>query len=189
VPQVRAILPDTDFLSDAEVITLLHSPWHEERLLALLILVRCFEKSRKDEPAQALIATSYLANTAWINNWYLVDSSAPQVLGNWLLTHDRSILDKLADSKSLWEQRISILATQAFIRKGEFEDTLRLCARFLQQPHGLMHKACGWMPRETGKRNESVLRGFLDAKNMPRMMLRYALEKLPYYDHRHYMGR
>jgi 3-methyladenine DNA glycosylase AlkD len=111
------------------------------------------------------------------------------VLGNWLLTHDRSILDKLADSKSLWEQRISILATQAFIRKGEFEDTLRLCARFLQQPHGLMHKACGWMPRETGKRNESVLRGFLDAKNMPRMMLRYALEKLPYYDHRHYMGR
>jgi 3-methyladenine DNA glycosylase AlkD len=189
VPQVRAILPDTDLLRDAEGITLLRSPRHEERLLALLILVRRFEKSRKDEPAQARIVTSYLAKTAWINNWDLVDSSAPQVLGSWLLIHDRSILGKLADSKSLWEQRISILATQAFIRKGELEDTLRLCARFLQHPHDLMHKACGWMPRETGRRNESVLRGFLDAKHMPRTMLRYALEKLPDSDRRHYMGR
>jgi 3-methyladenine DNA glycosylase AlkD len=191
VPQVRAILPDTDLLSDVEVITLLRSPWHEERLLALLILVRRFEKARKDEPARARIVTSYLANTAWINNWDLVDSSAPQVLGSWLLTHDRSILDKLADSKNLWEKRISILATQAFIRKGEFEDTLRLCARFLQHPHDLMHKACGWMLRESGKRDESVLRGFLDrhAKHMPRTMLRYALEKLPDNDRRHYMWK
>jgi hypothetical protein len=118
VPQVRAILPDTDLPRDAEVIALLRSARHEERLLALLVLVRRFEKARKDEPARERIVTSYLENTAWINNWDLVDSSAPQILGHWLLTHERSILDKHADSNSLWEQLISILATQALIRKG-----------------------------------------------------------------------
>ncbi len=109
-----------------------------------------------------------------------VDSSAPHILGAWLLRRDRTVLDTLAASTSLWEQRIAILATQAFIRAGDFADTLRLSALFLSHPHDLMHKACGWMLREVGKRDVKPLLSFLDqhAARMPRTMLRYAIEKL-----------
>ncbi len=181
VPQIRAELPHTDALSDADVLELLHSEWHEERLLALLMLVRRFNRAKKDAAAQQRIVTLYLTNTKWINNWDLVDSSAPHILGAWLLQRDRSVLETLAVSTSLWEQRIAILATQAFIRSGDFADTLRLSALFLTHPHDLMHKACGWMLREVGKRDLKPLLQFLDAHaaKMPRNMLRYALEKLP----------
>ncbi|MEQ1749135.1 MAG: DNA alkylation repair protein [Prosthecobacter sp.] len=191
VPQIRAMVPETDDLAEANLLTLLHSKWHEERLLALLILVRRFEKSKQDEKTQAHIVDLYLANTEWINNWDLVDTSAPYILGKWLLTRDRAILKKLASSQSLWEQRIAVLATQTFIRAGEFGDTIRLCESFLTHPHDLMHKACGWMLREVGKRDASVLRSFLDkhAMNMPRTMLRYAIEKLPEAERRQYMGK
>lgn len=191
VPQVRSILPQTDALSEAEILELLHSHWHEERLLALLMLVRRFEKSRKEKPAREAIVRLYLANTKWINNWDLVDTSAPQILGGWLLKRDRSILRTLAGSKSLWEQRIAVLATLTFIRAGDFADTLALCAHLLPHPHDLMHKACGWMLREAGKRDVQVLRGFLDthAAQMPRTMLRYAIEKLPEPERRMYLAR
>ena len=181
VPQIRAELPRTDALREAEVLELLHSKWHEERLLALLVLVQRFSRAKKDEAAQPRIVSLYLANTKWINNWDLVDSSAPQILGAWLLKRDRSVLDTLAASTSLWEQRIAVLATQAFIRAGDFADTLRLSALFLTHEHDLMHKACGWMLREVGKRDVKPLLAFLDqhAAQMPRTMLRYALEKLP----------
>lgn len=189
VPQVRLIFRQTDDLAEKDVLTLLHSAWHEERLLALLILVRRFEKARKDEAVREHIVALYLKQTRWINNWDLVDTSAPLILGEWLLTHEREVLDRLAHSKSLWEQRIAVLATLAFIRAGEFDDTLRLCERFLTHEHDLMHKACGWMLREAGKRDVAVLRAFLDrhAKLMPRTMLRYAIEKLPEAERRGYL--
>lgn len=191
VPQVRALLPQTDGLAEPEVLELLHSNWHEERLLALLILVRRFEKARKDEAAREKIVSLYLANTAWINNWDLVDTSAPLIPGVWLLKRDRAILSTLAQSKSLWEQRIAVMATLAFIRKGDFADTLDLCVHFLSHPHDLMHKACGWMLREAGKRDIQVLHTFLDAhaSRMPRTMLRYAIEKLPKPERRSYLAR
>lgn len=181
VPQLRADLPHTDAFSEADVLHLLHSEWHEERLLALLVLGRRFSRAKKDTTAQQRLVSLYLANTQWINNWDLVDSSAPHILGAWLLQRDRTVLDTLAASTRLWEQRIAILATQAFIRAGDFADTLRLSALFLSHPHDLMHKACGWMLREVGKRDVKPLRTFLDqhAAQMPRTMLRYALEKLP----------
>lgn len=181
VPQVRELVRQTEVLSEADVLVCLHSKWHEERLLALLVLVRRFDKARKDEPAREHLVELYLENTRWINNWDLVDTSAPQILGTWLLTHDRSVLSLLSVSQSLWEQRISVLATQAFIRAGQFEDTLHLCEHFLSHPHDLMHKACGWMLREIGNRDLTVLRAFLDRhiRQMPRTMLRYAIEKMP----------
>ena len=180
VPQLRAELPHTDALSEADVLHLLHSEWHEERLLALLVLGRRFSHAKKDTTSQQHIVSLYLANTKWINNWDLVDSSAPHILGAWLLRRDRTVLDTLAASTSLWEQRIAILATQDFIRAGDFADTLRLSALFLSHPHDLMHKACGWMLREVGKRDLKPLLSFLDqhAARMPRTMLRYAIEKL-----------
>lgn len=181
VPQIRATLPKTDDLSEADVLELLHSEWHEERLLALLVFVRRFDRAKKDIKTQQHVVSLYLANTKWINNWDLVDSSAPQILGVWLLKRDRSVLDTLAASDSLWEQRIAMLATQTFIRARDFTDTLRLSVYFLTHPHDLMHKACGWMLREMGKRDVKPLLVFLDqhAAKMPRTMLRYALEKLP----------
>jgi len=181
----------TDELTEAEVLELLRSKWHEERLLALLILARRFEKAKRDEAARARIVKLYLANTQWINNWDLVDTSAPQILGAWLLTRDRAVLRRLAKSKSLWEQRIAVVTTLAFIRAGGFTDTLRLCEQFLTHEHDLMHKACGWMLREAGKRNVEVLREFLrpHASQMPRTMLRYAIEKLPEPERRRWMAR
>lgn len=181
VPQLRAELPHTDALSEADVLDLLHSEWHEERLLALLVLARRFSRAKQDPATQQHLVNLYLAHTKWINNWDLVDSSAPQILGAWLLRRDRAVLDKLAASTSLWEQRIAILATQAFIRAGDFTDTLRLSALFLTHPHDLMHKACGWMLREVGKRDVKPLLAFLDqhTTKMPRTLLRYAIEKLP----------
>lgn len=180
VPQTRSLLPLSDALTEANVLSLLRSTWHEERLLALLILVRRFEKTARDEAARAQLVKLYLANTDWINNWDLVDTSAPQILGAWLLRRDRAVLRRLAKSKNLWEQRIAIIATQALIRDGQFDDTLALSEHFLPHPHDLIHKACGWMLREVGKRDEAALTRFLDchAVAMPRTMLRYAIERL-----------
>jgi len=178
VPQVRALVKLSDELSEDDVLTLLHSGWHEERLAALQIMVRRFEKAKSDEAVRSHLVKLYLANTAQINNWDLVDTSAPQLLGAWLLTHDRAILDKFARSRNLWERRIAVITTQAFIRDGQLDDTLRLVRLLLSDEHDLMHKACGWMLREVGKRDKAVLLNFLDqhAPQMPRMMLRYASE-------------
>ena len=190
VPQVRAMLPQTSELTESDVLELLRSKWHEKRLLALLILVRRFEKARQDEALRAKIVKLYLSNTKWINNWDLVDTSAPQIVGGWLLTRDRAVLNRLAKSRSLWEQRIAVLATLTFIRKGQFSDALRLCEHFLTHEHDLMHKACGWMLREAGKRDVEVLLLFLveHARRMPRTMLRYAIEKLPEAVRRKYLA-
>lgn len=188
VPLVRSLVRESDALSEREMLSLLHSKWHEERLLALLVFVRRFERRAAERER---IVELYAANTRWINNWDLVDTSAPQILGAWLRERDRALLRKLAASSDLWEQRIAVLATFAFIRADDFTDTLALCEQFLTHRHDLMHKACGWMLRELGKRDVSTLRAFLDkhATRMPRTMLRYAIEKFAESERRRYLGK
>lgn len=162
-----------------EVLKLLHNDYHEVRLVGLIILVKQFE--RVDADARRLIFDLYLANTATINNWDLVDLSAPHIVGAHLGPGKHALLTRLAKSGDLWERRIAILATQSFIRKGYFAETLRLASILMQDRHDLIHKAVGWMLREVGNRDVSVLKRFLDenAAVMPRTMLRYAIEKLP----------
>ncbi len=159
--------------------TLLRSAVHEARSLALLVLVRAFEKG--DETGQTAIFKLYLANTPRVNNWDLVDVSAPGIVGGYLFGRGRAPLTRLARSKSLWERRIAIVATQHFIRRGDLSDTLRLAALLLDDREDLIHKAAGWMLREAGEQDPAVLAGFLAAhcRDMPRTMLRYAIEKLP----------
>lgn len=167
---------------------LLKSPYHEERLLALLLLVRAYGRATPEE--QGEIYRFYLAHTRYINNWDMVDCSAPQIVGAHLLTRDRRVLNRLARSRNVWERRIAVLATQSFIRSGEYAPTLELATRLLHDSHDLMHKAVGWMLREVGNRDQSVLEGFLDryAGEMPRTMLRYAIEKLPPRLRQHFMN-
>ncbi|HEV8123934.1 MAG TPA: DNA alkylation repair protein [Gemmatimonadales bacterium] len=166
---------------------LIKSPFHEERLLAVLLLVRAYD--RATPTTQVEIYRLYLSNTPYINNWDIVDSSAPHIVGRHLLKRDRRVLNRLARSRNLWERRIAVLATQSFIRAGEFTPTLHLAERLLDDRHDLMHKAIGWMLREVGDRDRSALEEFLGryAESMPRTMLRYAIEKLPPRVRRRYM--
>ena len=158
---------------------LLKSPFHEQRLFALLLLVARFQKGNSAE--QEMIYTLYLHNTRWINNWDLVDSSAHLIVGAWLETRDRAILYKLAKSDTLWERRIAIMATFHFIRQNDYSDALRLTEVLLHDPEDLIHKAVGWMLREIGNRDRQVESNFLQKhyQKMPRTMLRYAIEKFP----------
>jgi 3-methyladenine DNA glycosylase AlkD len=153
---------------------LLEGEVHEERLLALVVMVRRHERG---DPA---VYDAYLARTQHVNNWDLVDMSAPGIVGGELLGRPRDVLDRLAASPSVWERRIALLATFTFIRAGQLDDTYRIADRLLGDSHDLIHKAAGWMLREAGKRDEPRLIAFLDrhAPAMPRTMLRYALEKL-----------
>lgn len=162
-----------------DVQKLLDSPIHEHRLTGLFILTYKFEKAKEVE--REIIYNFYLKNTKAINNWDLVDCSAHKIVGQYLIDKDRSILYKLAKSKNLWEQRIAILSTFAFIRVKDFEDCLNLAEGFLTHKHDLIHKAVGWMLREVGKKDELVLVSFLNPnyQKMPRTMLRYAIEKFP----------
>ncbi|MBE1488281.1 DNA alkylation repair protein [Plantactinospora soyae] len=164
-------------LSIAETATLLKSGVHEERLTSLFILVRKFNKG--DEEERGRIFSIVLANTGRINNWDLVDSSAPYIVGPWLLDKDRSVLDRLAESSLVWDRRIAIMATFAFIKAGDFHWTFRLSERLLRDPHDLVHKAVGWMLREAGNRDRAAAEEFLARRYrvMPRVMLRYAIEK------------
>ncbi len=177
VPAVRKVAKEYRDLALEECEALLQSDYNEVRLLALLILVRHFEKGTDQTRGQ--VYRLYLRQRGHVNNWNLVDGSAPYIVGPHLLQRDRSILYKLAQSRVLWDRRIAVLATFAFIRAGDFADTLRLTEQLLQDKHDLMHKACGWMLREVGKRNEAVLVEFLHrhAPKMPRTMLRYAIER------------
>jgi 3-methyladenine DNA glycosylase AlkD len=188
VPITRKVAKEFKGLSLAEVECLLHSEIHEERLLALVILVGQFEKG--DDTIQRQIYDLYLANTVHINNWDLVDLSAPQIVGGYLQNRSRRPLDRLAKSKSLWERRISILATFYFIRHGDFADTLRIATLLLGDKEDLIHKAVGWMLREVGKRDMAVLEEFLDehCRVMPRTMLRYAVERFSEGKRRKYMA-
>lgn len=178
-PQMRALSKKYRTTGFADILKLLRSRIHEERMLALLIWTLQFPKA--DLPQQKKIYAAYLKQTRYINNWDLVDLSAPLIIGAYLFDRDKTILHKLAQSKLLWERRIAILATLYFIRKGLFQPTLEIAEILLFDEHDLIHKAVGWMLRETGKRDLNCEEKFLKRhyKNMPRTMLRYAIEKFP----------
>jgi len=177
VPETRKLAEKYGGLKSEEAIKLLHSKIHEERLAALLILIKKFQTDQDKKKIYNL----YLKNTRYINNWDLVDLSACKIVGDYLLDKPRSILYNLAKSKSVWERRISIIAAFSFIRNDDFEETLKISEMLLKDEHDLIHKAVGWMLREIGKRDIKAEEKFLQKhyKQMPRTMLRYALEKFP----------
>ena len=177
VPNIRAIAKLHKDISIEEIRDLIQSEWHEVRLCALIIMV---EKSKKkDETLRQQLFDLYLSQTDRINNWDLVDLSCRFIVGESLLNRSRDILYQLAQSPLLWDNRIAIVSTYAFIRKGQLEDTYALSDLMMYHPHDLMHKAIGWMLREAGKRDPERLYDYVMSHraDMPRTMLRYAIEK------------
>ncbi|MDA8242263.1 MAG: DNA alkylation repair protein [Nitrospiraceae bacterium] len=177
VPKQRAVAKKYLELPLSDIHRLLSSKIHEHRLVALLILVNKYKKT--DQEGKGEIADFYLKHTKYINNWDLVDISAPNIPGDYLLDKDRSVLYRLARSGNIWERRISVLSTLAFIRENDFADTLRVSEILLRDDHDLIHKAVGWMLREVGKRDLQTEEDFLKKhyRRMPRTMLRYAIER------------
>lgn len=196
VPQTRLVVKESRLdVPFSEIERLLYSPWHEARLCGLLLLVEEMKAAvpkRKEPPTAKAerrkeIADLFLRHARQANNWDLVDLSCEYILGTWLLwplpdgnMPDRNLLDRLADSDNLWEQRIAIVSTFTLIRAYQFDDTLRIAIKLLNHPHDLIHKAVGWMLREVGKRDIELLRTFLAShhRHMPRTSLRYAIEKM-----------
>ncbi len=179
VPEIKKIAKEYQDINLKDLQILLKNKIHEYRLCALIILRFQYEKSQ-DEKNKEKIVNFYLKNTRYINNWDLVDVSSSYILGNCLLDKNKEVLYKLARSKNLWERRIAIVSTFEFIRNNQFKDTLKICKILLNDKHDLIHRACGWMLREVGKRDKTILMNFLKNhhKNMPRTMFRYAIEKL-----------
>ena len=179
VPAMRRVCREGSGASLATIRSLLRSRIHEERLLALLLLVQAF--ARADSSGRRAIYELYLAHTRYVNNWDLVDLSAGPIVGGWLVDRSRAPLLQLARSHSLWERRIAIVATYHFIKRGEVEETFKVAGTLLRDTHDLIHKAVGWMLREAGKREGAALRGFLRERYrlIPRTMLRYAIERFP----------
>ena len=177
VPILRKLAKLFQDVSEAEIKKLLKSEYHEVRLFSLLILVDQFSRGSEDE--KELIYNLYLKHTKYINNWDLVDTSAHNIVGVWLANRDRSKLYELANSKSLWERRISIMSTFYFIKIGDYRDTLKISETLINDSEDLIHKAVGWMLREVGNRNQEVEEKFLKKhyRKMPRTMLRYSIEK------------
>ncbi len=174
VPNIRLVAKEFKDASFTTVKELLASPWHEMRLCGLLILV---QQSRKEVSRE--VFDFYLSVTDRINNWDLVDLTAPQIVGGYLLDKPRDVLYRLAESPLLWDNRIAIVSTVTFIRRGDLEDTYQLATKMMGHPHDLMHKAIGWMLREAGKKDSERLYDYVEAQRleMPRTMLRYAIEK------------
>lgn len=174
---IRAAAKQFHDLPVSSILNILQSRYHEERMLALVMLVNLFEKG--DDVLKKKIYQSYLDNTQYINSWDLVDSSAHQIVGGYLYHRSRRKLKTLSKSKSLWDRRISIIATLHFIREKQYEDTLLISEQLLDDKEDLIHKAVGWMLREVGNRDKQTELEFLEdhCKVMPRMMLRYAIEK------------
>lgn len=187
VPPLRKLAREYRGLALGEAEELLRSPYHEARLLALLLLVGAFAAG--EEAVRGRVYWLYLANTARVNNWDLVDASAEHIVGGYLADRDRRPLHRLAKSASLWERRIAVVATFHFIRHGDFTDTLKIAALLLSDREDLIHKAVGWMLREVGKRDLAVAEAFLGGhyRRMPRTMLRYAIERLPEPRRRQYL--
>lgn len=180
VPEQRKLAKEFRELLMADLKKLIKSKIHEERLICLLILVIKFQKGSDKEKEE--IYNFYIKNTKYINNWDLVDLSAPKIVGPYLENKDKSILHKFAKSKNIWERRIAVLSTFYFIYNGNPEETLKITLILKDDEHNLIHKAVGWMLREVGKRcGEGIEEKFLKKyyKGMPRTMLRYAIEKFP----------
>ena len=179
MPVQRKIAKEFKNLNYNDIKELLCSKIHEERMIGLLILQGKYENG--DENEKEKVFKFYIRNKKGINNWDLVDISAPKIVGEHLLNRDKKLLYKFAQSKNLWERRIAILSTFTFIRAGKFETTFKISDILLDDDHDLIHKAVGWMLRETGKKDLSAEEKFLKPryKKMPRTMLRYAIEKFP----------
>jgi 3-methyladenine DNA glycosylase AlkD len=189
VPVQRTIARKYYDLELSDLKGLLRNSIHEFRLTSLFILGHIYKKS--EHKRKKSIINFYLSNRKYINNWDLVDSSAPYILGDYLIDKPKKILLDLAKSENIWDRRIAVLATFAFITNNEFSWTIKLAKLLLKDKHDLMHKAVGWMLRETGKRDFKVLKNFLDkyAGSMPRTMLRYAVEKIPEERRKYYMKK
>lgn len=189
VPKTRKIAKYYKDTSLAAIAKILQSPVHEDRLAALLILVHQFQEA--DDKNKKALVDFYLGHTVSVNNWDLVDLTADKLLGAYLVDKDKSLLYLLAKSSNLWERRIAMVSTFAFIRHDHFTDTLKLAEILLHDQHDLIHKAVGWMLREVGKRDQAVLGQFLEKHHtvMPRTMLRYAVERLNKEKKIHYMKK
>lgn len=179
VPVLRKLSSEFKDLPVSQIEILLHSPIHEERMLGILLYVRLVK--RGDDDVKRDIYNRYLQSTKFINNWDLVDVSAEHIVGAYLMDKSRRPLYRLARSKSLWERRIAIMATFHYIKRREYSETLKIAGMLLVDRHDLIHKAVGWMLREIGKRDITTEEAFLKEhyENMPRTMLRYAIEKFP----------
>lgn len=189
VPQLRALVKEFRTLPLAETEQLLRSRFHEERVFAVMLWSEQFAKGSPIE--RRAIYQAYLRNRRYVNNWDLVDGSAPYIVGSFLHERSRAPLYRLARSKSLWDRRIAVVATWHFIRNQDFTDIQKLAELLMEDPHHLMHKAIGWMLREMGKRDEAELHKFLrkHAARMPRTALRYSLERLSPQHRAFYMSR
>jgi 3-methyladenine DNA glycosylase AlkD len=179
VPVLRGLARKYQDVSPAEAGRLLQSSFHEDRLLALFILIRLYY--RGDQAVREEIHRLYLEHTRLVNNWDLVDASAPHLVDHYLADHPDGTLTQLATSRDLWERRMAIIATFHFVKQQDFDETLRIARLLLGDPEDLIHKAVGWMLREVEKRQTTVAEAFLQShyRNMPRTMLRYAIERLP----------
>jgi 3-methyladenine DNA glycosylase AlkD len=179
VPVLRKMVKKYCHLSLAEAGRLVQSAFHEDRLLALLILIHLYYQG--DGPVRDAIHCLYLEQRSFVNNWDLVDASAPHLVGHYLWNRNTDPLTRLADSRVVWERRMAIIATFYFIKQGDHDETLRVARLLLGDPEDLIHKAVGWMLREVGKRDVMVAEAFLQAhyRRMPRTMLRYAIERFP----------
>ena len=179
VPVLRKLVRKYRHLPQSEAESLLLTDFHEDRLLALLLLIDRYD--RGDDAVRGEIHRFYLEHTAWVNNWDLVDASAPLLVGHYLQDRPKDPLTRLAASGILWERRMAIIATFYFIKQGNLDETFRIAARLLGDPEDLIHKAVGWMLREAGKRDITAAEIFLRPhyRQMPRTMLRYAIERFP----------
>ena len=179
VPVLRRLARKYQDISLADAGGLLQSPFHEDRLLALLVLISHYQ--RGDQAIREKIHRFYLEHSRFVNNWDLVDASAPYLVGHYLENRQVDTLTRLAASPNLWERRIAIMATFHFVKKNEFSEILRIARLLLDDPEDLIHKAVGWMLREVEKREPGVAENFLQKhyRHMPRTMLRYAIERLP----------
>ena len=191
VPETRSVVKEcwkkVDFKDLEECIS---SEYHEVRLAALLALVEMFIHSKKNPNLQQQCIGFYLVHTAYINNWDLVDLSCYPLLGEWLLDKDRALLYDLArNGRTIWEQRIGIVSTMTLIRHGQLQDTFNIADILLHHPHDLIHKAVGWLLREAGKRDKAALESWLGPRfrEMPRTMLRYAIERFPEEERQRYL--
>jgi 3-methyladenine DNA glycosylase AlkD len=189
VPVQRKIARKYLNLSLSDIKKLLSSEYHEHRFTGMIILCSLYQKSKHDEKKR--IYDFYLKNLKHVNNWDLVDISAPAIIGDYLLDKERSILYKLASSESLWVRRIAILSTFAFIKKNQFHDTLHIAGILIKDKNDLIHKAVGWMLREVGKRDKETEEQFLKEhyQKMPRTMLRYAIEKFNENERKEYLNK
>lgn len=177
VPIIRKIAKEFSHLSTQDILVLMKSPVHDERSMANVIL--CAQYRKSDDEGKTKIFNFYIKNKKYIRDWDAVDDSAPYIVGPYLINRNKKLLYQLASSNRIWDRRIAIVATLYFVRQGHLTDTLKLAKTLLNDQEDLIHKAVGWVLREVGKKDISLLKKFINRhhKTMPRVMLRYAIER------------